>query len=80
MRWRILRVGVSRHRELALAATFVVMAAWELVEIVALEVHHGTVGPLTLALHSAQVAIVAGVTVAVFRAWQASSWMPRRAP
>jgi signal transduction histidine kinase len=70
-RSRSLFAVVTRHRELALAATFVVMAAWELIEVVALELRHGAVGVLALALHSAQVLLVAGVTFAVIRAWQA---------
>ncbi len=71
MGWRALRATVERHHELALAATFGAMAAWELVEIVALELRHGAVGPLALALHSAQVLLVAGVTFVVIRAWHA---------
>jgi len=62
---------VARHHELALAATFVAMAAWELVEIRALELRHGAVRPLALALHAAQVLLVVGVTFVVIRAWQA---------
>jgi hypothetical protein len=34
MGWRTLLATVERHHELALAATFVAMAAWELIEIV----------------------------------------------
>ncbi len=71
MAWRSLLAGAVRHRELALAATLLVMAGWELIEIVALELRHGAVGPLALALHSAQVLLVAGVTFAVIRAWHA---------
>lgn len=71
MGWRTLLATVERHHELALAATFVAMAAWELIEIVALELRHGAVSPLALALHSAQVLLVAGVTFVVIRAWQA---------
>jgi len=68
---RALRVAVARHHELALAATFVAMAAWELVEIRALELRHGAVRPLALVLHAAQVLLVVGVTFVVIRAWQA---------
>lgn len=71
MGWRSLLAVAARHRELALAGTLVVMAAWELIEIVALERRHGAIGPLTLALHSAQVLLVVGATFAVVRAWQA---------
>jgi signal transduction histidine kinase len=71
MGWRALRSIAARHHELALAAGFGAMAAWELVEIVALELRHGAVGPLTLAVHSAQVALVVGVTLVVIRAWRA---------
>ena len=71
MQWRSLLAAAARHRELALAATFIVMAAWELIEVMALELRHGTVGPLTLALHSGQILLVAAVTFAVASAWQA---------
>src|SRR5262245_1662806 len=68
---RALRAAVARHHELALAATFIAMAAWELIEIRALELRHGAVRPLALALHAAQVLLVVGVTFVVIRAWQA---------
>ena len=68
---RTLRAVAAQHHELALAATLVAMAAWELIEILALERRHGAVSPLALALHSAQVLLVAGVTLVVIRAWRA---------
>lgn len=71
MGWQILRAAVAQHHELALAATFAAMAAWELTEIVAFELRHGAVSPLALVLHSAQVLLVAGVTLVVIRAWRA---------
>ncbi len=64
------RAALARHRELGLAAVFVAMAGWELVEFVALEAPHGPVGPLTLALHSMQVLLVAGITALAVRAWR----------
>ena len=63
MGWRTLRAAAAKHHELALAATLVAMAAWELIEILALERRHGAVSLLALALHSAQVLLVAGVTL-----------------
>ena len=71
MAWQALRSLIERHHELALAAAFGAMAAWELIEIVALEQRHGAVGPLALVLHSAQVVLVVGVTLVVLRAWRA---------
>ena len=64
--WR----AVVRHRELALAATFVAATGWELVEFVVLEGPHGGEGPLALALHSVQILLIVGVTWVVIRAWQ----------
>jgi signal transduction histidine kinase len=65
--------AIARHRELALGLTFVGVAGWELVEFMALERPHGGAGPLPLALHSVQIALVLIVTWTVIRAWQARS-------
>jgi signal transduction histidine kinase len=69
MAWQSAWTMVARHRELALAVAFVVMAGWELVELVALEGPHA-LGPLAVALHSIQVLLVAGMVWAGIRAWR----------
>ena len=61
---------VARHRELALAVAFAATAAWELVEFLILEDRHVASGPLTLLVHSVQVALVLAVTWVIGRAWQ----------
>ncbi len=61
---------VARRRELALALTFVGAVGWELVEFVSLEGPHGAGTPLSLALHSIQIALLVSVTWSVIRAWQ----------
>jgi len=61
---------VARHRELALAVAFAATAAWELVEFLILENRHVASGPLTLLVHSVQVALVLAVTWVIGRAWQ----------
>src|SRR5262245_28108807 len=70
MAWQTLGGAVARHRELALAAAFIAMAGWELIEFLFLERPPVTDGPLTLALHSIQVALVVAVAWVVIRAWQ----------
>jgi signal transduction histidine kinase len=65
--------GIAKHRELALGLTFIGVAGWELMEVVALERPHGATGPLPLALHSIQIALVLVVTWTVIRAWQERS-------
>jgi signal transduction histidine kinase len=71
MGWRTLRAAVARHHELALAGILVAMALWELTEILAVKRGHGAIGVVALALHSAQVVLVAGVALVVIRAWRA---------
>src|SRR5262245_33871957 len=66
---RHLWLAVVKHRELALAATFVAAAGWELVEFVALEGPRGVRAPLALVLHSIQILLILGVTWIVIRAW-----------
>ena len=73
MAWRHIWRLIARHRELALALTFIGAAGWELIEYMAIEGPHGAGGPLPITLHSAQVLIGLGVTWAVIRAWQERS-------
>ena len=61
---------VARHAPLALAVAFVATAAWELVEFLILEGRQVPSGPLTMLLHSVQVALVLAVTWVIGRAWQ----------
>lgn len=68
--WPQVRGGLSRHRELALGVAFAGIAAWELVEVLALRLPAGAATPLSLALHAGQVLIVVAVTWTVIRAWQ----------
>jgi len=70
MLWQAIWRGAARHRELALALTFVAVAGWELVELLALEGPHRATGIVPLALHSIQIALAVGVTWTVIRAWQ----------
>jgi signal transduction histidine kinase len=63
-------LAVVKHRELALAATFVAAAGWELVEFVVLEGPRGATAPLALALHSLQILLILGASWVVIRAWQ----------
>ena len=66
---RHLWLAVVKHRELALAATFVAAASWELVEWVALERPRGVRAPVALGLHAVQILLILGVTWVVIRAW-----------
>src|SRR5262245_48804005 len=66
---RHLWLAVVKHRELALAATFVAAAGWELVEFVVLERARGVRAPLALGLHAVQILLILGVTWVVIRAW-----------
>jgi len=70
MRWQAIWRVAARHRGLALALTFVVIAGWELIESLVLERRPGAGGIVAFALHSLQVALVVGVTWTVIRAWQ----------
>jgi signal transduction histidine kinase len=62
--------AVARHRELALVVAFVGMTAWELFEFAILEQPYVNGGPLTVLVHSLQVALVLAVTWTIGRAWQ----------
>jgi len=70
MLWQAIWRAAARHREMALALTFVVIAGWELVESLVLERRPGATGIAGFILHSLQVALVVGVTWTVIRAWQ----------
>src|SRR5215471_6901490 len=70
MLWQAAWRAVARHRELALALTFLGVAGWELVEFVTLERPKGTRGPLPLTVHSVQITLVLIVTWTMIRAWQ----------
>ncbi|HYB44464.1 MAG TPA: sensor histidine kinase [Candidatus Methylomirabilis sp.] len=70
MAWQTLGGVLARHRELALALSFIGMAAWELAEFLILERPLGPGRSLAIALHSVQVGLVVGATWVVIRAWQ----------
>jgi signal transduction histidine kinase len=68
--WRIVPGAVGRYREVLLAAAFVGMASYELLEMWMLELPRGGGLSLTLLVHSVQVALILGATYAFIRAWQ----------
>jgi signal transduction histidine kinase len=68
MHWTALGAGLRRHHEVILAAAFVVMASYELLEIRALEPSRGSLA--SLALHALQVLVILAATYAVLRAWR----------
>src|SRR5262245_9850109 len=65
-----LRGALGYYRELLLAATFVVMAAWEVLEILLLEPAYRAPLPLTLVIHSLQVLLIVTATGIALRAWR----------
>jgi len=68
MRWTALAATLRRHHEVILAAAFVVMASYELLEIRALE--PSRTSRLSFALHAGQVAVILVASYAVLRAWR----------
>jgi signal transduction histidine kinase len=68
--WRIVRGAVGRYREVLLAAAFVGMASYELLEMWMLELPRAGGLSLTVVVHSVQVALILGATYAFIRAWQ----------
>ena len=65
-----LRGALGYYRELILAATFVVMATWEVLEILLLEPAYRASLPLTLVIHSLQVLLIVAATGIALRAWR----------
>lgn len=70
MAWHGAIRAVGRYREWALAAAFIGMAGWELLEMLVLEPPRGTWLSLPLLVHSVQVGIVLVATHAVMLAWR----------
>ena len=65
-----MRGVVQHYRELMLAATFVVMATWEVLEILLLEPAYRASMPLTLVIHSLQVLLIVAASGIALRAWR----------
>ena len=72
-----LRGALGHYRELILAATFVVMATWEVLEILLLEPAYRASLPLTLVIHSLQVVLIVAATGIALRAWREKTERPR---
>ncbi len=70
MAWRFARGAAGRYREIVLAAVFVGVAGWELLEIWTLERPLSSGVSLTVLLHALQVVLILGVSGALLRAWQ----------
>jgi signal transduction histidine kinase len=68
MPWTRLGATLRRHHEVVLAAAFVVMASYELLEMRALEPSRAS--GTSLALHAVQVLVILTATYAVLRAWR----------
>jgi signal transduction histidine kinase len=68
--WRLVRGAIGRYREVILAAAFIGMASYELLEMWMLELPGASGLSLTLLVHSVQVALILGATYAFIRAWQ----------
>jgi signal transduction histidine kinase len=66
----VMRSALRHHRELILAATFAVMAAWEVLEILLLERAYHASMPRTLVIHSLQVLLIVAATAIALRAWR----------
>jgi signal transduction histidine kinase len=68
MRWSVVGANLRRHHEVVLAAAFVAMASYELLEM-------GTLEPArtswaSLLVHAVQVLVILAATYAVLRAWR----------
>jgi TRAP-type C4-dicarboxylate transport system permease small subunit len=70
MAWPTARRALGRDRELVLAAAFLGMAAWEVLEMSVLEAARGPRLPLAVLVHAAQVAITLVAIAAVLRLWR----------
>jgi signal transduction histidine kinase len=70
MGWPTARRALGRDRELVLAAAFLGMAAWEVLEMSVLEPARGPRLPLAVLVHAAQVAITLVAIAAVLRLWR----------
>lgn len=68
MWWTVLGATLRRHHEVVLAAAFVAMASYELLEMRALEPSRAS--RMSLALHAVQVLVILVATYAVLRAWR----------
>lgn len=65
MAWRIVRRAFGRGREIILAAAFLAMASYELLEMWVLEPPARTPLALNLVVHTVQVLLIFGATAAV---------------
>ena len=68
MWWTVLGATLRRHHEVVLAAAFVAMASYELLEMRALEPSRAS--RMSLVLHAVQVLVILVATYAVLRAWR----------
>jgi signal transduction histidine kinase len=66
--WVRVAAGLRRHHEVVLAAAFVAMASYELLEMRALEPSRASW--TSFALHAVQVLVILAATYAVLRAWR----------
>ena len=67
---RVFGVTVRHYRELILAGTFAVLAAWEVLEMLLLERTPDTSLSLALVVHSLQVVLILAATALALRAWR----------
>jgi signal transduction histidine kinase len=67
---RASRATLRYYRELILAGTFAVLAAWELLEMLLLEAAPSRPLSLALVVHSLQVGLILGATALALRAWR----------
>jgi hypothetical protein len=70
MTWRIVRRAFGRDREIILAAAFLAMASYELLEMWILETPSRSPRSLAVVVHALQVLLILGATAAFLRAWQ----------
>lgn len=71
MPWTALAATLRRHHEVVLAAAFLAMASYELLEMRALE--PSRTSRLSLLLHAGQVLVILVATWAVLRAWRSKT-------
>ncbi len=77
-RWRALRRNLGRHEELVLAATVLVMAAYEAAEIWLLADRPARSLSVAISFHALQVAAVAIATMLAVRAWRRKTAQERQ--
>jgi signal transduction histidine kinase len=70
MAWAIARRALGRDRELVLAAAFLGMAAWEVLEMWVIAPVRGPRLPLAVLVHATQVAIILVAVGLVLRLWR----------